>query len=100
MKLVHRTMPLLMKLYQNTVLIPVSKKLKDISPDKEFELACANAKGINQIINSLNLNKAKGPDEISAKFVKISADIIVILQILLLIIFLIISILKILKLQM
>ena len=37
-------MPLLTKLYQNTVLIPVSKKLKEISPDKEFELACAKAK--------------------------------------------------------
>ena len=35
-----------------------------------------NAKDINQIIKSLNVNKAKGPDGISAKFAKISADII------------------------
>ena len=58
-----------------------------------------NAKDINQIIKSLNVNKAKGPDGISAKFAKISADIIVILQILSIRIFLIIRILKMLKLQ-
>ena len=76
------------------------KKLKESSPDKEFELGYSNAKDKNQIINSLNVNKAKGPDGISAKFVKMSADIIVILQILSIRIFLIISILKMLKLQM
>ena len=76
------------------------QKLKEISPDKEFELGYSNAKDKNQIINSLNVNKAKGPDGISAKFVKMSADIIVILQILSITIFLIISIVKMLKLQM
>ena len=65
-------MLLLKKLYQNTVLIPVPKKLKY----QGFELAYVNAKNINQIIKSVNVNKAKGPDGISAKFAKISADII------------------------
>ena len=53
-------MPLLRKLYQNTVLVPTSKKIKREFPlDKEFELAYANAKDINQTINSLNKNKQK-----------------------------------------
>ena len=56
---------------------PSVQKIKiEFSRDKEFELPYANDKGINQITKSLNMNKAKGPDEISAKFVKISADII------------------------
>ena len=80
---------------QNAVLIPMSKKLKY----QGFELAYVNAKNINQIIKSVNVNKAKGPDGISAKFAKISADIIIILQILSIRIFLIIRILKMLKLQ-
>ena len=59
------------------MLIPASKKLKRnfFSLDKEFELACASAKDINQIIKSLNINKAKGPDGISDKFFEISTDI-------------------------
>ena len=54
----------------------VQKIKREFSIDKEFELAYASAKDINQIIKSLKINKAKGPDRISAKFVKISADII------------------------
>ena len=54
----------------------VQKIKREFSIDKEFELPYASAKNINQIIKSLNINKVKGPDEISAKFVKISADII------------------------
>ena len=54
----------------------VQKIKREFSIHKEFELAYAGAKDINQIIKSLNINKAKGPDGISAKFVKISADII------------------------
>ena len=70
-------MPLLTKLYQNTVLIQASQEIKrEFSIDKEFELAYASPKDINQIIKSLNINKAKCPDRIFAKFVKISADII------------------------
>ena len=48
----------------------------EFSIDKEFELPYASAKDINQIIKSLTINKVKGPDGISAKFVEISADII------------------------
>ena len=54
----------------------VQKIKKECFIDKKFELPYASAKDINQIIKSLNVNKAKGPDEISAKFVKISTDII------------------------
>ena len=54
----------------------VQKIKREFSIDKEFELPFASAKDINQIIKSLNISKAKGPDGISAKFVKISADII------------------------
>ena len=56
---------------------PSIQKLKrEFSLNKEFELGYASAMDINQIIKSLNINKAKGPDGISAKFVKILADII------------------------
>ena len=54
----------------------VQKIKREFSLDKEFELAYASAKDINEIIKSLNINKAKGPDEISPKFIKILADII------------------------
>ena len=54
----------------------VQKIKRKFSMDKEFELPYASAKDINQIIKSLNINEAKGPHGISAKFVKISADII------------------------
>ena len=56
---------------------PSVQKIKREFPiDKEFELAYASAKDINQIIKSLNINKAKVPDGISAKFIKISPDYI------------------------
>ena len=54
----------------------VQKIKREFSIDKEFELANASVKDINQILKSLNINKAKGPDGISAKFVKTSADIL------------------------
>ena len=54
----------------------VQKIKRGFSLDKEFGLPYASAKDMN----SLNINKAKGPDGISAKFVKISADIIVIFK--------------------
>ena len=59
----------------------VQKIKREFSIDKEFELPYASTKDINQIIKSPNINKTKGPDRISAKLVKISADIIVMLQI-------------------
>ena len=54
----------------------VQKIKREFSIDKESELANASAKDINQILKSLDINKVKGPDGISAKFVKTSADII------------------------
>ena len=54
----------------------VQKLKREFSLDKEFELVYASAKDINQIIKSLNIKMAKSPDRISAKFVKILADII------------------------
>ena len=71
----------------------VQKTKREFSLTKEFELPYASAKGINQIIKFLNINKAKSPDGISGKFVKILADIYVIR------IFLIINSLKMLKLR-
>ena len=73
-------MPLLTILYKiqcsSQSKTEVSQIKTDVSPDKEFELAYVNAKDINQIIKSLRVHKAKGPDGISAKFVKMLADII------------------------
>ena len=43
---------------------------------KNFDLPKANVSDINKIIKSLNTNKDKGPDGISAKFVKMSASVI------------------------
>ena len=56
--------------------LSVQKIKREFPLDKEFELAYASAKDINEIIKSLNINKAKGPDGISPKFIKILADII------------------------
>ena len=59
----------------------VQKIKREFSLDKKFDLAYANAKGNQtikyQIIKSLNakIPKAKRPDGISAKFVKMLADI-------------------------
>ena len=72
----RRTIPLLTKLYHKNSSHPSVQKIKrEFSLDKEFELSYTSNKDINQIIKYLNINKAKRPDGISAKFVKISADI-------------------------
>ena len=42
----------------------------------KFDLAYASTSNINKIIKSLNENKATGPDGISVKFLKLSADVI------------------------
>ena len=53
---------------------PGVQKIKtQFPPNKDFELAYISAKNINQIIKLLNVNKAKDPDEFSAKFVKMPA---------------------------
>ena len=44
----------------------VEKIKRKLSLDKEFELVYPTAKGVNQTIESLNVNKAKGPDGIFA----------------------------------
>ena len=83
-------MPLLTKLYQNAVLIPVSKKLKD----KEFELPYVNAKDKSDYQIS-KVNKAKVQMEFLLSSLKsLPILLIVILQILSIRIFLIISIRK------
>ena len=65
------------KIIPNYSAHPSIQKIKrEASVDKEFESAYASAKDINQIIKSLNANKATGPDGISASFVKILYDII------------------------
>ena len=50
---------------------PSIKRIKQFFiADKNFDLPKANVSDINKIIKSLNTNKAKEPDDISAKFVK------------------------------
>ena len=52
-------------------------KIKNLCvPENTFDLPYACTSDINKIIKSLNVNKAKGPDGISAKFVKMSANVI------------------------
>ena len=56
----------------------VQKNKMEFSSDKKLILAYANAKDVNKIIKSLNVNKAKGPDGISSKswkLIKFSASI-------------------------
>ena len=56
---------------------PSIKRIKQFFiADKNFDPPKANISGINKIIKSLNKNKAKGPDGISTKFVKMSASVI------------------------
>ena len=55
------TLPLLIKLYQNTVLIPVSKKLEgNFLRIKNLYFPMQIIRTKNQIIKSLNVDKAKG----------------------------------------
>ena len=63
----------IMSVYSNHFSI---KRIKQFFiADKNFDLPKANVSDINKIIKSLNTNKAKGPDGIYAKFVKISASV-------------------------
>ena len=55
---------------------PSIRKIKNLCvPENKFDLPYASTSDINKIIKSLNVNKAKGPDGISAKFVKMSANV-------------------------
>ena len=52
---------------------PNIRKIKNLCvPENKFDLAYESTSGINKIVKSLYVNKAKGPDRISAKFVKMS----------------------------
>ena len=63
-----------MSVYSNH---PSIRKLKNLCiPENKFDLQYASTSDIDKVIKSLNVNKAKGPDGTSAKFVKISANII------------------------
>ena len=56
---------------------PSIRKIKNVCvPENKFDLPYVSTSDINKIIKSLNVNKAKGPDGISAKFVKMSANVI------------------------
>ena len=56
---------------------PGIQKIKNLCiPENTFDLPYASTSDINKITKSLNVNKAKGSDGISAKFVKMSADVI------------------------
>ena len=56
---------------------PSIQKIKNFCvPENKFDLPYATTSDINKIVKSLNLNKAKGADRISAKFVKMSANVI------------------------
>ena len=54
-----------------------TRKIKNLCvPENKFDLPYGRTSDIiNKIIKSLNLKRAKGPDGISAKFVKMSANI-------------------------
>ena len=55
---------------------PSIRKIKNLCvPENKFDILYASTSDINKIIKSLNVNKTKGPDGISAKFVKMSAVI-------------------------
>ena len=56
---------------------PSIRKIKNFCvPQNKFDLQYASTSDINKTMNSLNVNKTKGPDGISVKFVKMSADVI------------------------
>ena len=56
---------------------PSTRKIKNLgNSENEFDLPYVSTSKINKIIKSLNVNKAKGADGISAKFIKMSANVI------------------------
>ena len=56
---------------------PSIRKIKNLCvPENKCDLLYASWSSINRIIKSLNVNKAKGPDGISAKLIKMPANII------------------------
>ena len=56
---------------------PSIRKIKNACvPENKCDLLYASSSSINRIIKSLNVNKSKGPDGISAKLIKMPANII------------------------
>ena len=57
---------------------PTTRKIKNLCVlENKFDLPYGRTSDIiNKIIKSLNLKRAKGPEAISAKFVKMSANIL------------------------
>ena len=53
------------------------RKIKNLCvPENKFDLSYPSTSAINETIKWISVNKAQGPDDISAKFVKMSANII------------------------
>ena len=56
---------------------PSIRKIENLCvPENTFDLLYASTSDMKKVIKSLNVNKAKRPDGISAKFVKMSTNII------------------------
>ena len=56
---------------------PSIRKIENLCvPENTFDLRYASTSDMKNIIKSLNVNKAKGSDDISAKFVKMSTNVI------------------------
>ena len=56
---------------------PSIRKIENLCvPENTFDLPYASTSDTHKIIKSLNVNKAKGPDGISSKFIKMSANVI------------------------
>ena len=59
---------------------PSVQKIKDLRiPENRFNLPYASTSDINKIIKSLNVNKAKGPDGISAKLLKCQLMLLIVI---------------------
>ena len=56
--------------------IAIKSSIKHDTCDNVFNLPHPSTKDINNIIKSLNINKATGPDGIPAKFIRMSANVI------------------------
>ena len=56
--------------------IAIKSSIKHDTRDNVFNLPHPSTKDINNIIKSLNVNKATGPDGIPAKFIRMSANVI------------------------
>ena len=67
----------IISVYSNHTSIRKSKKLS--VPENKLNLPYAGTCNINKIIKSLHVNKAKRPNGISAKFVKMSVKLLIVI---------------------